>query len=848
VAPVAGAADLNCRDEARRQDVRDHGLNGIDDVEVGDDQRTLCVHVFGKIPEDVGPANVRIDGGRPGRGIKVVDVAAERQPDPDLEDCLRVRVDRPGDFSQYTLRLVEARHGRPTNRPLAGFDVRYAQVDFSFKIGCPGDLDCAADQPCPPAVPDEPEISYLAKDYGSFRQLMLDRLAVLAPDWRERHVPDVGVALVEVLAYAGDHLSYYQDAVATEAYLATARRRISVRRHARLVDYAIHEGCNARTWITVWTDTDVSLDARETRFTTASPLFARKSGQVLANTDLAVVPPDQVEVFEPLVHDPSAPLDLRAFHSGISFYTWGDHECCLAAGATTATLRDEWAGPAGAGQRPRRLHLKRGDVLIFEEVRGPRTGSPADADPARRQAVRLTSVSPAVDELYEQPVVEIAWASADALRLPLCISTTLPAPDCSLIEDVTVARGNVLLVDHGTTVRERLGTVPTAAADYSCTCDGGGDVSLRPGAFRPVLSQRPLTFRQPLAAAAPASAVLDQAPRGALPQCALTGLPPATGAAIDAADPRWAWTPRGDLLDSGEREQVFVVETDDDLVSHLRFGDGRLGRLPPADWTFSATYRVGSGPAGNVGADTLTYIVVGTGTLDGVALRPRNPLPARGGTAPEPLAEIRRLAPHAFRSDRQRAIVADDYARLAERDSRVERAAAALRWTGTWYEAQVGIQEALREDAEAGLLRDVEHALHRWRRMGHDVTVAAARRVPLVVEMTVCVLPHHLRGHVEAALLDRFSSRVLSDGSRGFFHPDSRSFGEGVAVSALEAAAQAVLGVASVTVRLRRLIDPASDAIDDGILPMGPMEIAQLDNDPGVPEHGRLILILRGGR
>jgi hypothetical protein len=128
------------------------------------------------------------------------------------------------------------------------------------------------------------------------------------------------------------------------------------------------------------------------------------------------------------------------------------------------------------------------------------------------------------------------------------------------------------------------------------------------------------------------------------------------------------------------------------------------------------------------------------------------------------------------------------------------------------------------------------------------VTVAAARRVPLVVEMTVCVLPHHLRGHVEAALLDRFSSRVLSDGSRGFFHPDSRSFGEGVAVSALEAAAQAVPGVASVTVRLRRLIDPASDAIDDGILPMGPMEIAQLDNDPGVPEHGRLILILRGGR
>ncbi len=91
-----------------------------------------------------------------------------------------------------------------------------------------------------------PEINYLAKDYGTFRQLMLDRLALIMPDWRERHVPDLNITLVELLAYVGDYLSYYQDAVATEAYLDTARQRISVRRHARLVDYRLHEGVNAR--------------------------------------------------------------------------------------------------------------------------------------------------------------------------------------------------------------------------------------------------------------------------------------------------------------------------------------------------------------------------------------------------------------------------------------------------------------------------------------------------------------------------------------------------------------------------------------------------------------------------
>src|SRR5882762_7378926 len=95
----------------------------------------------------------------------------------------------------------------------------------------------------------QPSIDYMAKDYESFRQLMLDRLSATLPAWQERHAPDLGIAIVEMLAYVADYLSYYQDAVATEAYLGTARQRISVRRHARLLDYVLHEGCNARAWV-----------------------------------------------------------------------------------------------------------------------------------------------------------------------------------------------------------------------------------------------------------------------------------------------------------------------------------------------------------------------------------------------------------------------------------------------------------------------------------------------------------------------------------------------------------------------------------------------------------------------
>ena len=92
-------------------------------------------------------------------------------------------------------------------------------------------------------------IDYLAKDYASFRRLMLDRLAASAPGAITGHPADPGTMLVELVAGVADDLSYYQDAVATEAYLGTARLRTSVRRHARLLDYLMHDGCNARAWV-----------------------------------------------------------------------------------------------------------------------------------------------------------------------------------------------------------------------------------------------------------------------------------------------------------------------------------------------------------------------------------------------------------------------------------------------------------------------------------------------------------------------------------------------------------------------------------------------------------------------
>src|ERR1043165_2114214 len=214
-----------CEIDARRQMVRDRvdsrgrqTLNGIDYVEVSQDQYSLHVYFLGKAPKQISKKNFVITGGQRITDIRVVDIDVCRMSGKDLDDCLKISVNKPGDFSDYTLRVVELdSHGLPTNRPLRGFDRRFAQIVFSFKAGCASDLDCSPRSACLPSPFPSIDLNYLAKDYASFRQAILDRMALTMPEWQERHVPDIGIAVVEVLAYVADHLSYYQDAVATEA-------------------------------------------------------------------------------------------------------------------------------------------------------------------------------------------------------------------------------------------------------------------------------------------------------------------------------------------------------------------------------------------------------------------------------------------------------------------------------------------------------------------------------------------------------------------------------------------------------------------------------------------------------
>ncbi len=881
-----------CRSDAeRRQAVRGHSLNGLDEIEVEEDQLSLRVTFLGTAPDWLEPANVVIEPRCGQRTVVVRDIRVDKgeagqesDGERGIDDVMTVWLDRWGEPGPYRLaiRRIDAR-GHPAGPP-PGFDPRYAAVEFDFKVGCADAGDCAAVAECPPPRFPAPNIDYLARDYAGMRRLMLDRLALTLPEWTERHAADIGVSLVEAIAAVGDQLSYYQDAVATEAYLGTARQRISIRRHARLVDYTLHEGAAAQGWAVFRvTGGKLPIDPADVFFTV--PVAGLSQSAVPLATYMAQAPAG-LTGYELAG---TAPIALDEARNAIGFHRWGQTGCCLPRGATRATLVDPGmpplpetdtppvaeaarrsdgspppaptsrsravvatAAPAradtagnGDGQAPQRhvLALAAGQVLVFAEVIGPHTGRPEDADPTRRHPVRLTRATPAIDALEGIPVWEIEWCPQDALPFPLCLDATGDAPDCTWRDGISIAWGNVAAVDAGSSRQALLPPVPSDGIDQVCAtaCDPAEDRE-RAGRYRPGLPLPDLTFSLPVphwqgqSRTAAATRLGTGTPDEALPALWLTG--------DRAGRPPRRWSARGDLLESGPDDCHFVVEVDDDRVAWLRFGDGDCGATPEAGEAFTAHYRLGNGRGTNLGAGALGLAVFRNAFPDGIGISVSNPLPLLGGAAPESVEHARMSAPQRYRERLERAITADDYAAIVRRDfaSEVQRAAAVMRRTGAATEVQVAI-DPLGGDAPApDLLRAIAGHLEAYRRIGHDLRVVAARQVPLVVGLMVCVVPERRREPVAAAV-----RRAL--GPAGLFAADSWTFGDSIAASRIVATAQAIDGVAHVTLtRLERQFGGSDGAIDHGVLRLGAQDVPLLADDRNRPGAGSLILDIRGGR
>jgi hypothetical protein len=811
--------DLRCEDDSRREQLRaDPSRHGIDYLEVAtspadENQRVLRVFFIEKsVPSNLSTllneldgdtTVVSITGGERIGNIRVTDVAREL-------DHLRVEVSEPGDFSTYTLHIDNFL-----------LDPPYAQVDFSFKAGCPSRFDCKPRHECPPDDVPEPLIDYLAKDYASFRRALLDLVPSRIPNWTDRHEADLGIALIELLSYVGDQLSYYQDAVANEAFLETARRRSSVRRHALLVDYAMHDGVSARTFVQIRV-----APGTHGRLPKGTQILTRLDEPLRADpaphpARLTADVADEALEKARAVFETVGDATLRSELNEIPIHAWGNRDCCIPRGATSIDLARDLV-----------TVLRQHDFLLLEEVRGPETGLPQDADPAHRAVVRLTEVQGYRDILRGVDLTRVTWNERDALRFPLCIAT----PEAEGEGPVAVARGNLVQSDHGRSVSEQY---PAQAAP------GSPGIRSRPS-YRFTLRRGPVSARirprDERGLPASAASILADEGHGVVPE-----------ASIDVEAPTGlleGWDPVPNLLESEPFHRHFVVEAENDGRATIRFGNRGFGLEPPDDSFIQVKYRIGVGREGNIGAEALAHAIDPGDVPDWPDIATiRNPLPATGGVDPESSQRVKQLAPAAFRAVQHRAVTADDYARIAERHPEVFRAVASFRWTGSWHTVYVATDPR----GVADLSHDLERRLRNWvyahTQAGYDLEIEPPVFVPLEIEITICVCPDHFRADVEQAVLAELGTGALPSGHTGFFDPDKFTFGQPLYLSTLYAAIEKVEGVDSAVVTMfKRYAKVAAEELDTGVVSAGRTEILRLDNDPNFPERGQFRLTMVGGK
>jgi hypothetical protein len=773
---------LHCNDDARAALVKAAARNGIDTVEIVQKpdndplaQRVLAVFFFNGIPANLDNSHLEkfpISGGVrvPGESIRITDAQNKG-------DHLELTLDRYGDFSDYVLKINHD-----------DLDPLYNCKPFNFKVDCSNLFDCQQPSSPPGPLPPSPVINYLAKDYASFRRALLNFLPTRVPGFSETSEADLAITLLELFAYAGDQLSYFQDAVANEAYLDTARQRSSLKRHALLVDYRMHDGLAARVILRFRVNSPTKVPAG---FAMATNELDPRERLVFETEETAICDDEQNEMVP---------------------YTWLDADCCLPIGATSADLAGNFKS------------LVAGQLLLFEEVLGPvrEPGkvelTAAGKDPGRRQIVRLTNVEHLKQDNLPDPkhpgardITRVSWGREDALRVEFCLQhDTNDKP-------ATVARGNLARASHGQTIANE-----TVDSD------------------NPVLQEGPVGWLHPVPPDDPNAPLTWLIPPDPFD-------PREARSTVRLRVNGQEWKEEPTLLDSGPNDAVFVVDTDDSGRAILRFGDGVLGRQLPPGASITAIYRVGNGSSGNVGADSLN--TPATGVLPAGVLEITNPLPAVAGTDPEDLDRVRVDAPQVFRAVQYRAVTTADYEHAAATVPGVANAAATFRWSGSWLTIFVAVQPVGQEGLSEALREAVVQRLDSWRQTGYDLEVRPPEYVPLQIELHVCVQPDYFTADVIGAVLEALTAGHTIAGAKGFFNPDNFTFGQPLYLSRIYAAVQEVPGVKAVlATTFRRLNRADLGELQAGVLRVGPFEIVRLDNDPSQPDNGILTLVSDGGK
>jgi hypothetical protein len=770
-------------------------------------------------------------------------------PNSTQPTTLVLTVEPIGDYSTYTLALNTNEF--PAADPII-IDPVFNEIDFKFRPGC-FSINCAPDWDPGRARPDEPVIDYLAKDYDSFRHTMISAMMQRVPNWQTTSEADLDQVILDLFSAAADELSDYQDRVMNEAYLATARKRVSLARHARLMDYHIHQGNQATTLLALEVDLAV---ASEPEVGATRQYFLTEHAKVWAGTPK--------ETSSSVVFLTNKNTRIHPLANRMGLYTWSDAIPSLAAGDTTAYLKLFLDDVTPATDQASALVLQeliRSGVikqLVIQEHLNPATGTVNGFNPRKRQLLTLLSGDAGAEAMFDpttgppasaQWFVRVRWQETDKLQSNYCFTVDCPK-GLGKVENVSLFHGNIVEVNHGrlfNAVFKEAGTEVNPPIESHYERAGSDPRTGKVGKWGALcaLPDHPLAYRY----SEPGG---EQPPRSTLR--VVVSQP---GGGSDA------WDEVPSLIhsdDSDENGDHFVVETDEEGLSYIRFGNGLNGKELPENSEVSCTYQVGSGLDGNVGLDMLTnfdplvdpFLKLEANVMspagDGSSIiRCWNPFDVTTGRAPEPATEIIRRVPEAYRARQLRAVTLQDYVNRSEELPGVARAAARYSWTGSWRTVQLAIDPVGTTVLSEKLRAEVEQYLNAVRLIGEDLEIRPPQFVPLEIHVALCAKPDYWPEDLKSILEQEFSDGWTLDGRMGFFHPDLWTFGQQLKASQIVGRVLAVEGVEHVIkVTMKRFNDPGH--IGSQITNVKGNEILQVMNDPDHQELGSIDFVVKGGR
>jgi hypothetical protein len=809
-------------------------VTGVDFVYVAPDQRHLDVYflndplALASSLASLAAAQLRIHEPLLGE----VPITALAWGIADGRNVLQLTTAAPGGFRPYRLSIDDAR-----------IDPFFNDALFDFKASCASELDCEPPaHECPVEAPVDFPVDTMARDWRSFRQALLDFASHRYPDWKDRLEADVGVMLVEVMAHLGDEMSYTQDRIAREASLEGASQRRSLRRHARLVDYEIHDGLGATGWL------DMQMAGAGVQVIAAgADVWAESSSGVIID---GVFTPTRVrfEIGRGLADTlAGGPYRVNAALNAMPPHVWDESATCLPLGAT-----EIWVDGHRAA-----------DLLLDDTSRDPpgrwvviQTDPSDPALPARRHLVRVVAAIDEADPLAallgtDPDVTHLVWEEAQALPFEIDLEAR-----CTV-------RGNIVPITAGQTQVARFSIGPSGVDGVPRAVERTG-----PNGSFAYMYTLPDPNGEGLVHAGSAD------PRGADPEVHVAEATFVGGPNPWVAGQSWDWKrslvgtdsahPEDQVftLDDGTWTRVVGFQRLGGEVVHadyregtgvtIRFGDGEFGQPPArgstADPTiFQATYRIGNGRRFNLPAGSVSQWDRTDPQLANV-LSVATPLPTSGGVNPETAADVKKLAPDAFRARTYRAVRPEDYAEAAERLPWVQRAGCAFRWTGSWLSAFATPDPHDAATLAPGHRAELAAHLDRFRQAGREVFVLGPRYADLDLVVHLCVAASSYPADVIAAATVALFGRRGVRPVRGFFDPDRFTFGTPLDRSELEAALQAAPGVKAVEkmlIRRRGRFDWAP--FSDLIYTPAADEVIRVMNDRSNPDRGSLRLVTEGG-